>query len=248
MGCNREKGDCVWTLGFSLQYFRHNCLLLALGFHAFLHVLDCKLPRIEDRATFFSCLLPQPPLCQAWAQKRRCQSSAGESPAHLFCILSPAEARATRQHREGPGRKQQSLYTKPTCGYKKEPSLLPPGWARFLGGDEWGRELVLVPGHTATVASPRLAKRHLKRNQCYKERRENVESGVRTASRASQAPSPGTTDSLKAKNSLSPVPLPPNQVFTEDPSPTLLYCSSSSPRGHPVEAPAYPAKELWEQL
>lgn len=152
MGCNREEADCVWTLRFSLQYFRHNCLLLALGFHGFLHVLDCKLPRTKDRATSFSCLLTQPPLCQAWAQKRRCQSSAGESPAHLFCILSPAEARATRQHREGPGRKQQSLYTKPTCGYKKEPSLLPPGWARFLGGDELGRELVLAPGHTATAA------------------------------------------------------------------------------------------------
>lgn len=37
-------------------------------------------------------------------------------PPCLFCILSLTEARATRQHRQGPGRKQQSLYTKPTCG------------------------------------------------------------------------------------------------------------------------------------
>lgn len=37
-------------------------------------------------------------------------------PPCLFCILSLAETRATSQHRERPGRKQQSLYTKPTCG------------------------------------------------------------------------------------------------------------------------------------
>lgn len=33
-------------------------------------------------------------------------------------------------------------------GYRKEPSLLPPGGAQFLGGDEWG-ELGLVPRHMA---------------------------------------------------------------------------------------------------
>lgn len=61
-------------------------------------------------------------------------------------------------------------------GYKKEASLLPPGWAWFLGGDEWGRELVLVPGHTATAASQRPAKHHLKRNESDKEARENIKS------------------------------------------------------------------------
>lgn len=34
---------------------------------------------------------------------------------HSLCILSLAEARATGQHREGPGRKRRA-YTKPTCG------------------------------------------------------------------------------------------------------------------------------------
>ena len=46
---------------------------------------------------------------------------------HSLCILSLAEARATGQHQEGPGRKRRAYIQSLHVGYKKEPSLRPPG-------------------------------------------------------------------------------------------------------------------------
>lgn len=84
-GCYREEADSVQTLRFSLQHFRHNCLLL--GFHGFPHIPDCKLPRIKDQVTSFSCFLTPVSSVPGLGSAEEMPVSAGESPTPF--ILHP---------------------------------------------------------------------------------------------------------------------------------------------------------------
>lgn len=72
-------------------------------------------------------------------------------------LLNFAEARASGQHGKGQTRKEaaEPIHKASMWAIKRSPSLLPPGWAWFLGGES--RALILVPGHKATTASQRLA-------------------------------------------------------------------------------------------
>lgn len=81
---------------------------------------------------------------------------------HLLYILNFAEARASGQHGKDQSRKEavQSIHKASMPAIKRSPSLLPPGWVWFLGGES--RVLVLLPGHEATTASQRLTQHHLK--------------------------------------------------------------------------------------
>lgn len=77
-------------------------------------------------------------------------------------LLNFAEARASGQHWKGQSRKEaaEPIHKASKQAIKSSPSLLPPGWAWFLGGE--GRALILVLGTKPLQPLKRLAQHHLK--------------------------------------------------------------------------------------
>lgn len=223
------------------QHFRHNRLLPAPGFQGFLYVPDHKFPRIEDRVTSSSCFLTPAALCQAWLSKGDASLLQEKALPRLFCILSLAEARATGQHQEGPGRKQQSLYTKPTWGYKKEPSLLPPEWARFLGGDEWGERASPCAWALSHCSLSKARHAPPQGERSSQEESENIKGWGRSA-RGGSPSCISWTLSLPKPPPASLLPLPQHRVFRDHP-PNIhsrkAFQAATGPT--PLEAPAHPA-------
>lgn len=99
-GSQQGQDGLLQTWTRSLQHVRHHSLLPAPAFRVFSMSQITSSPGSRTGHLLF--LLPTPSLlCQAWAQQRRCQSSARESPA-LF-ILHP-ESRRSQGHPPTPGR------------------------------------------------------------------------------------------------------------------------------------------------
>lgn len=126
-------------LGSALSTLSQYCLLWVLVSHL---LLDFKLPRIKDWAISFSCL-PNSSLPDL--------GSTQEMPVFCwrkphpftpeFCLSQGLWPTREGQEPEGSNRAYtQSLHV----AIKRSPSLLPPGWAWFLGGESKVR--ILVPG------------------------------------------------------------------------------------------------------